>query len=409
MSVAVHESVLKQSSGALAGERRGGLPWKSLVAQAAGMWLASRIGLIVFTYFSVMLSSPPPNGSGMVAAWYRWDAMRYTAIATHGYVTPTDAAFFPLYPALVALGSIVVPRPVLVGMFVSNLATLVAFVGLAFLAWDETGEDGAARGSLLVLAAWPTAFFLAAAYTEGLFLAAVVWCLWSMRRGYWYRAAACALLASLTRSTSVILLAPLAYEFVRQHGGARNLWRRVVAFNVSRREVLPFLAILFAVPVGIGAYSLFCGLRYGDPLIWIHIQSAWHRASLPLWDSLPKMVTYLRQESRFSYDEALRLLDPLLLVLVTVITVASARKMPVAYTLYLLGLLYLTVSTPRTTTDGLAFYGSAGRFMLAAVPAFLLLGRWSARHPTVATLLVYGGTLVQAAFAAVFLRGGWVV
>jgi hypothetical protein len=52
---------------------------------------------------------------------------------------------------------------------------------------------------------------------------------------------------------------------------------------------------------------------------------------------------------------------------------------------------------------------SAGRFLLVAAPAFLLLGRWSARRPWLDLLLVSGGFLLQAVLLTFFLSGGWLL
>ena len=68
-------------------------PWRSVILQAAGMWLATRIALVVFTYFAVLF-----HFSGRVAgyltisphtlldAWKQWDSEWYIQIASSGYV-----------------------------------------------------------------------------------------------------------------------------------------------------------------------------------------------------------------------------------------------------------------------------------------------------------------------------------
>jgi hypothetical protein len=69
----------------------------------------------------------------------------------------------------------------------------------------------------------------------------------------------------------------------------------------------------------------------------------------------------------------------------------------VAYTLYMLALTYLVIASPITlgSPDLLM---SAERYMLAAAPMFLLLGRWMGHRPWLDMLLVSGG---------LFLMGGW--
>jgi hypothetical protein len=87
-----------------------------------------------------------------------------------------------------------------------------------------------------------------------------------------------------------------------------------------------------------------------------------------------------------------------------VLTVVGARKLPFAFTLYMVGLLYLCVSAPLIGNPDA--YGSAGRYLLVAVPLFLLLARWSARRPWLETFLLCAGFILQAVFLASYLTGG---
>ncbi len=173
------------------------IAWEYLVVQTAMIWLVSRLALISFTFFSLILTSREGTSrASMLDAWFRYDAINYVNIAAQGYMNPKDAAFFPLYPILIYIGSFLFGNTVLVAMIISNLGTLAACIGLARLSVDEGGDEHTARFSVLALLSWPLGFFLAAGYTEGIFLAFAVWCLWSMRRGYlgrkyWYLAAAC--------------------------------------------------------------------------------------------------------------------------------------------------------------------------------------------------------------------------
>src|SRR5438874_7753063 len=40
-----------------------------------------------------------------IGPWERWDALWYHHLAASGYHTPSDAAFFPLYPLLIRGGA----------------------------------------------------------------------------------------------------------------------------------------------------------------------------------------------------------------------------------------------------------------------------------------------------------------
>ena len=99
--------------------------------------------------------------------WARWDSVFFVRIAEHGY-TSTSAAFYPLYPALVAgLGRAFFGHYVLAGIVISLAAAAGAFLLLHRIAEERLGADGAQR-AVLYLAIFPMALFLQAVYSESL-------------------------------------------------------------------------------------------------------------------------------------------------------------------------------------------------------------------------------------------------
>src|SRR5579872_891921 len=108
-------------------------PWRGTAAQAAGMWLATRLALLLFTFFAVLFGGhvTPAQLAGFPAhtllyAWQRWDGGWYTHIAQDGYFSEQATAFFPLYPLLTGGVSFVLggSHALLAAMIVSNLAAL---------------------------------------------------------------------------------------------------------------------------------------------------------------------------------------------------------------------------------------------------------------------------------------------
>jgi Mannosyltransferase (PIG-V) len=105
--------------------------------------------------------------------WARWDSVFFVRIAEHGY-DKASAAFYPLYPTIVAVvGRAFFGHYVLAGIVVSLAACLGAFALLYQLAEERLGPDGAWR-TVLYLAIFPTALFLQAVYSESLYLLLVL-------------------------------------------------------------------------------------------------------------------------------------------------------------------------------------------------------------------------------------------
>src|SRR5262249_44707727 len=140
--------------------------------------------------------------------WTGYDARWYAGIATAGYRLLPQAAFFPLYPLLEHLTApMTLGHTLLAGMLISNAAGLAALLLLRQLV-EEDVSARAARHTLLILAFFPTTFYLVMAYTESLFLALSLGAFLALRRSRWLLAGCLITLATLTRLTGILLLLP---------------------------------------------------------------------------------------------------------------------------------------------------------------------------------------------------------
>ena len=225
------------------------------------------------------VTQPSAGWHFLFTAYERQDALWYLRIASQGY-RPDDnsAAFFPLYPVLVhGVGWLLGDRWLLSAYVVSGLALLAGLMVLYRLTATELSET-AARRTVLYVCLFPTGFFLFAPYTEALFLALSVGCLYAARRRRWALAGLLAAAAALTRSQGVLLAVPLAVEAVLQLRTTGDPLRlRLVRASGA-------LAASGAALAGLGAFLLFWDLRYGDWRRPFDVQkSGWGKvASSPL-------------------------------------------------------------------------------------------------------------------------------
>ncbi len=167
-----------------------------------------------------------------------FDSEYYLSIATVGYddplpgrmrppsggpLIPLNYAFFPLYPYAIRLVSIPlqplgltpIATATLAGVLVSALGALAAMIALYDLSRDELGEEGALRTAFYLLI-FPTGFFLAQVYTEGLFIGLAFVSLALVRRRRLAWASLLAVLAVYTRAIGVALVLPLAWAWVKE-------------------------------------------------------------------------------------------------------------------------------------------------------------------------------------------------
>ncbi|MBF6590525.1 MAG: hypothetical protein IVW57_08325 [Ktedonobacterales bacterium] len=451
-------------------EARAPVAWRRVVTQAAAMWLATRIAYALFTYFAVLFQHSGPVTEftpfvphALLASWQRWDAEWYIRIAQRGYWNDQPTAFFPLYPLLIKATTFVIGQHwLLAAMLVSNLGALLALIGVGLLAAHEDSSEAAAYRAIRVAVAYPLAFFLVAPYTEGLFLGFAALSLYSARRGLWRGAALWAFLAGLTRPTSVVLVPALAWEFGRQQGWwmrvgqwlgrarqraawaalpqrlrvwaqpdlwragwytMRIWWRDDAAWRQPSwwwqgrwrtaprvRALIAAVGTIGAAPAAIALYMAFLGLRFGHPLLWLHVQRIfWRRDAMPIISSVGGAIGQVFDMPPWTYWQARELVDLAPVLIFGLLTLLSVRRMPFAFTLYMVGLLYLAISTPVLDSPDPDMLISAGRFLVVAAPIFVLLGRWTERRPWLDLLLVSGGFLVQAILAAFFFAYGWLI
>src|SRR5207245_11229821 len=130
-----------------------------------------------------------------------------------GYEPGENAtAFFPLYPSLVRVTSLLPPlgNVALAGIIVSSVAYVLAVTGLYRLVRQDFGRP-VARRTVLYISVFPAAFFLFAPFTESLFLALTVWAIYFGRQRTWDGVALCGAMAALTRIQGVLLVFPIAW------------------------------------------------------------------------------------------------------------------------------------------------------------------------------------------------------
>jgi len=149
----------------------------------------------------------------------RWDSPHYIDIAKNWYVNVGEQrlfiVFFPLYPILIRLTTFGFQYMNLSALLVSNISSMVAVVHLFKLAKLDFGED-VAKKSVLYLSIYPTAYFLCAICTEGLFLALVTACFYYARCREWPLAGFLGMFASLTRINGLLLSPALTVEYLSQ-------------------------------------------------------------------------------------------------------------------------------------------------------------------------------------------------
>ncbi|MEM2854074.1 MAG: mannosyltransferase family protein [Candidatus Bathyarchaeia archaeon] len=182
--------------------------------------LASKVFVFSLGFMTTYLNEGPSNPlSILMRQFCRWDGPHYIDIAKNWYVNKGEQrffiVFFPLYPLLIRLITFDWQYVNLSALLISNLSSIIAMVYLFKLVKLDFKED-VARRSVIYLSIFPTAYFLSAIYTEGLFLVLAITCIYYARLKKWSTAGFLGMFSSLTRMTGLALLPALITEYLNQ-------------------------------------------------------------------------------------------------------------------------------------------------------------------------------------------------
>lgn len=331
------------------------------------------------------------NAHPFINMWSRWDAGWYLDIAQNGYSfvpgKQSNVAFFPLYPALIGCVHYLIPlsRPagwLLVGIIVSNSALIVALIYLHRLVRLDF-DRGTAFRTVLYLCVFPTTLFLSAVYSESLFLALVLSSFYYARVGRWFVAGSVAAAAALCRSPGVLIIIPLAFEYLSQK---EFQWRRI----------RPDCLALFFAPLAVVGHFTFLHWRFGDWNIYSKAETApgWDRHLTMPWNTLlhalPGINSFKGFHGAYEFFFTLVLLG---------LAIFGCFRVRLSYS------IYAAVSLVFITSWG--ELRSAPRLGLVIFPimiALALLGR----NRTFSTVYLVLSTVLALVSMVVFSQWGWV-
>lgn len=371
-------------------------PWRPALLVALAVWSSSVVvHLLVgaLAWLTYAGNGPAPGLWSVALGWNRWDAGHYVRIAESGYhLGPGFPAFFPLYPMLIHVLDPVLPGDGLAAaVVIANAAAFGALAVLYRLADHEFGPRVAQRAAWY-LAAFPVGFFLFIGYNESLFLLLAVGALYAGRRGHWWLAGTLGALSSATRLFGVLLIVPLAVEYLRQAGRRRDAWG------------------LALVPLGVVGYSIYCWAELGSPLQFSIAQDQWSRRYTVPGEAWLIAVRQIAGHGPLDKATLGALLDAgtiLIAVVLLILCVAGPVKFRRDQR-YLVVQAAITLVVLMSTEVGGRSMQSAARYAMEAVAIFLVLARIGV-HPLVDRAVLMIGVALQAVFLVIFMAGTFLV
>lgn len=339
-----------------------------------------------------------------------WDSEFYLSIATEGYDDPSvrlvttregeklsmNYAFLPLYPLTMRviripftwLGLTPVGASALAGVLVALMGTLGGMVALFDLMRCELGEAGGRRAAFYLLI-FPSSFFLAQVYTEGLFIGLSLGCLAVLRRHQFGLAALLAVLATWTRGIGIALFLPLLIAWLEQ-GGWQMVASRRWSGKIARQGLLTLSPI--------AAYLIWMAVLGRQ---FTAVEDAWFGRSTLDFGRMAAGWGYAIERFLSGEIGPMRVyygIEFAAVLLALTACIVTLRRHPGAALFGLAALLIpLTSGAPQSLV----------RYVLSVPPVFMALGRWGQNEVFDRTWTV-GSLLLMGMLTTLFTFDMWV-
>lgn len=407
--------------------------FKTALKEVGPVFLLSRLVIIFVSYITVSLLPQfvafqghatffPACARGIhpdpcFLAWLRWDAGGFAFIAYQGYAHISDVAFFPLWPLIIhiaapLLGGSYPLSYYLAGVLLSNLFFFAALV-LFYCLLAEDFEASLARRALFYIAFYPYALFFFLGYTESLSLLLCLGVFLLLRRGRpldWWLAGGLGFLATLTRSTGLLLAVPFLILYVQRFWFPGHREQSLTEGDARLRpspllqKVSALLPILL-FPAALLVYMLYLWQTKGNPLLFQVEEAAnWRRHFDFFWNPLLQAIKTILTNSSFSFVTILNLLDILFIAIPVTALALGWRRLPLHYNAFALASILFYLSFPVTAFNPLA---SQPRYLMQAFPIFIVLAAWGKRADFDRVYIATASALL-ALFVILFVVHFWV-
>ena len=348
------------------------------------LFLYWRLGL----FFIVLLASLTVAKAqsvhlGLFTSWAQWDGGHYLTIASSGYKSLEDYAFFPLFPLLIKLiGTLFLGNLILSGLFISHIS-FIFFLYFFYRLISLRYSKSIAFSTLVTFLVFPSSFFNVALYSESLFLLLSILCLYFLQKKQYFTASIFAVLASLTRFVGIVLAVSIFYSYLASH-------------NFKLKKLNRGFAKILIAPLGFLTYTVYLLITTGDPFRYLTAQVFWKRQ---LSNPLSTIYKYVWELATLSPRPWFHYLDFATTIIFLLILILGIRKIPSSWWIFSIMVILLPASTSSLV--------SMSRFVLSSFGAFVILGKFLEEKPRFKIPLWGLSLLIQALLVVRFTSGIW--
>lgn len=375
-------------------------------AVAVLVWIGIWIGNTQLTHDAFFPSRPGIAGGTWFEGWQRWDAYWYRTIVREGYVSypgvQSSVAYWPSYPLLVRSVSWAFPSIFITGSMVTLACGAAAAVALR--RWvGEFLPRSAAITTLALFLVYPFGYYLyGAVYADALFVAATIGAFLLVERDRPGWAGVVGIVATAARPAGMVVAVALLLRVIER----RNLARAACSPDAAalgpfarfdpralRRRDSPVL-LAFA---GVGAWSTYLWVRFGDPLLFATVEENWGQGAGPVTWFKVRVFEELRDKP-LAAGTIGHVVQGLLLIGALALVPRIIRRFGWAYGLFTLGVVGLALV-------GTKDFQSGGRYLIGAFPCFAALAEPLVSRPPLRAVLLMLSLVALFAMAVAYGRG----
>ena len=171
---------------------------KTNIKQIIICFLLSRLILVLFLIINKDLS-----------IFELYDSIHYINMAEHGYIEEYLYAFFPLYPILIKILSIIIPSFHISGALISNICSF-----LSLLILNELTKENQNKFNIICFTFSPILAFSSIVYTESLFMLLTLLGFYLYKKDKYLLSGIVVGLSILTRNSGIILWGAIGLDML---------------------------------------------------------------------------------------------------------------------------------------------------------------------------------------------------
>ena len=329
--------------------------------------------------------------------WVKWDANSYIRIP-NGYRAMIEngdyvmLVFFPFYSWIIKIFNWVIPNINAAALTVSSLCYSAGCVFMYKLCLIDYPRESAKKAVTLI-SAFPFAFFFGSIMSESTFFLTSVITLYCIRKHNWAAAGIAGMCAALSRSAGVFLIFPATVEFIEEYKILANLKKPKRVFS----DILKKWSFLLLLPLGTCIYLYINYKTAGSPFEFLRLEEKyWSQTTRPFFKTIGYIWTVITSSStnvstKFTaFVPGLTL--PLIMYAVLICGLKKTRSMHLTWLI-----IYLVVNT------SMSWPLSIGRYMLCAVPAFIIAGDLLRERNKAFTAVTFASCVLMGIYYTAYL------